>query len=345
MTRPALAMTLVLALTCSLVACTPAPSRTNPEPPPAAPSPPATSAPEPGTKQPIPTAPTGSPVTLKAYFDLGEKMQPVARTVPFTTAVLRASIEQLLKGPTAAETKAGIGTLIPKGTRLRGVSLTDGVATVDLSSQFSSGGGTLSMTNRLAQVVYTATQFSERRRRPLQDRGEDGRRLRRRGHPSRGPADSRGLRGLHARHPSRHARLGRPRAPAPHRGGDGQRVRGRLPAPGPRSGREGPPRHARESERRHGHARHVVRGRCESPASGCGPAARVQRVAEGRLSHRSGRRSDHDRAVARTDEEPKKAGPGGGTGLLRFFSSLFVGGEEPLGGSHPGAGTHRVAAS
>lgn len=159
MTRSALALTLALALTCSLAACTPAPTRTNPEPPPAAPSPPVTSAPEPGTKQEIPTAPTGSPVTIKAYFDLGEKMQPVARTVPFTTAVLRASIEQLLKGPTAAETKAGIGTLIPKGTRLRGVSLTGGVATVDLSSQFSSGGGTLSMTNRLAQVVYTATQF------------------------------------------------------------------------------------------------------------------------------------------------------------------------------------------
>lgn len=159
MTRATLVLTLVLALTCSLAACTQAPTPTNPEPPPATPSEPVTSAPDPVTKEPIPTAPTGSPIALKAYFDHAEKMQPVARTVPFTTAVLRASIEQLLKGPTAAEAKAGIHTQIPKGTKLRGVKLAGGVAAVDLSEQFASGGGTLTMTNRLAQVVYTATQF------------------------------------------------------------------------------------------------------------------------------------------------------------------------------------------
>lgn len=159
MTRATHILTLVLALTCSIAACTPAPKPTNLEPRPATPSELVTSAPEPGTKEPIPTAPTGSPIVLKAYFDHDEKMQPVARTVPYTTAVLKASIEQLLKGPTAAEAKAGIDTQIPKSTKLRGVTLAEGIATVDLSEQFASGGGTLAMTNRLAQVVYTATQF------------------------------------------------------------------------------------------------------------------------------------------------------------------------------------------
>jgi hypothetical protein len=35
----------------------------------------------------------------------------------------------------------------------------DGVATVDLSSQFAAGGGSLSMQLRVAQVVFTLTQF------------------------------------------------------------------------------------------------------------------------------------------------------------------------------------------
>jgi germination protein M len=40
-------------------------------------------------------------------------------------------------------------------------SLEDGVLTVDLPAEFEADGGTLAMTLRLAQVVFTATQFSE----------------------------------------------------------------------------------------------------------------------------------------------------------------------------------------
>ena len=48
---------------------------------------------------------------------------------------------------------------MPDGTQLLDVNLRDGVAIVDLTSQFESGGGSLSMTARVAQVVFTATQF------------------------------------------------------------------------------------------------------------------------------------------------------------------------------------------
>ena len=46
-----------------------------------------------------------------------------------------------------------------RGTDPLGLTIKDGVATVDLSTEFDSGGGTASMQYRLAQVVYTLTQF------------------------------------------------------------------------------------------------------------------------------------------------------------------------------------------
>lgn len=50
-------------------------------------------------------------------------------------------------------------TAIPMGTHLLGINLENGVATVDLTSEFETGGGSRSMFMRLAQVVYTVTEF------------------------------------------------------------------------------------------------------------------------------------------------------------------------------------------
>lgn len=119
-------------------------------------TPPATVSPAPATSTPAPAA----PVTFKAYFTYHEKMQPAARALPGgTTAVLKGALEALLAGPTAAEKAGGLVTMVPAGTKLRGVTLSGHVAIVDFNAAFASGGGSLSMTDRLAQVVYTATQF------------------------------------------------------------------------------------------------------------------------------------------------------------------------------------------
>ena len=119
-------------------------------------TPPATVSPAPATSTPAPAA----PVTFKAYFAYHEKMQPAARALPAgTTAVLKGALEALLAGPTAAEKAGGLVTMVPAGTKLRGVTLSGHVAIVDFNAAFASGGGSLSMTDRLAQVVYTATQF------------------------------------------------------------------------------------------------------------------------------------------------------------------------------------------
>ena len=52
-----------------------------------------------------------------------------------------------------------ISSAIPSGTKLLGLTIANGVATVDLSGEFAAGGGSASSQFRLAQVVYTLTQF------------------------------------------------------------------------------------------------------------------------------------------------------------------------------------------
>lgn len=110
-------------------------------------------------------APTGTTV-VRAYFVHGsftgnEGLVPVLRTAAETKAVASLAMRALLQGPTDAEMAArpAIYTAIPDDTRLLGVTIHDTVATVDLSTEFASGGGTYSMSARLAQVVYTLTQF------------------------------------------------------------------------------------------------------------------------------------------------------------------------------------------
>ena len=90
----------------------------------------------------------------------GDKLAVSARSVPSTQAVAASAIRALLAGPDPSEAAEGLTSDIPSGVTLRDVSITASTATVDLSSTFSSGGGSLSMTARLAQVTYTLTQFS-----------------------------------------------------------------------------------------------------------------------------------------------------------------------------------------
>jgi germination protein M len=182
-------LSLAVLLAAAVVACgggsgglgTLPPSSPSPAPSGPASSPDAT----PGTGSPSPTAPSvtpppGSPAPsdapaspppvgttiVRAYFWLGgdehsEGLVPVLREVPTTQAVARAAIEELLRGPAGREVMdgAGISTAVPDGTDLLGISIEGGVATIDLSGEFASGGGSMSTMVRLAQVVYTLTQF------------------------------------------------------------------------------------------------------------------------------------------------------------------------------------------
>lgn len=107
--------------------------------------------------------PTGTSV-VRAYLWLGGKpgsagLVAVLRQVPGTKAVATAAISALLAGPTNGEKARSISSQVPDGTQLLGLTIDAGVATIDLSSEFAAGGAGDAYQTRLAQVVYTLTQF------------------------------------------------------------------------------------------------------------------------------------------------------------------------------------------
>jgi lipoprotein-anchoring transpeptidase ErfK/SrfK len=102
-------------------------------------------------------APAATQPKLDVFFTRGEQLHAAKRDR--TGAPLVTALRGLLAGPTPAETRNEVRTNIPAGTQLRGVTVRDKIAYVDLNGRFEQGGGTASMTARLAQLVYTATQF------------------------------------------------------------------------------------------------------------------------------------------------------------------------------------------
>ncbi|UXY31748.1 GerMN domain-containing protein [Streptomyces sp. HUAS TT20] len=115
-----------------------------------------------GTAGPTTTAPSGSgsprQISTSVYFLNGEHMSPAPRTVP-APATATGAVRALLAGPSRYERLHHRTTAIPSGTALHSIAVHDHVATVDLSSRYDDGGGTLSLRARLAQVVFTVTRY------------------------------------------------------------------------------------------------------------------------------------------------------------------------------------------
>lgn len=140
-----------------------------------------TTSPVPGTTASAPTsttstagtpAPTTPPadVVVVPYFYLDEAghpnrpgpfLVPLTREVSATKAVARAAMEQLLAGPSREEGNSipAISTAIPDGVRLLGLTISDGVATVDLSSAFEATDDAAAVSARVAQVVFTLSRY------------------------------------------------------------------------------------------------------------------------------------------------------------------------------------------
>lgn len=113
---------------------------------------------------PEPAEPTPSPVAIEqnvqVYWlkDTGTRLEVVPQDLKVEAdeqpeAILNAAFDQLLQGPKAAE----FASTIPTGTKLLGLQVKDDGVHVDLSQNYTSGGGSASMSGRLAQIIYTAS--------------------------------------------------------------------------------------------------------------------------------------------------------------------------------------------
>jgi spore germination protein GerM len=117
---------------------------------PASPSAPPTASPMPSSTQTM---------TYELWFNYDGYLFVTHRTEPFTAGVGTRALEMLLGGPTNAEDAAQVGTSINPGTRLLGLSIDDGVATVDLDEAFRAEETPAIAVGSLSQIVYTLTQF------------------------------------------------------------------------------------------------------------------------------------------------------------------------------------------
>lgn len=128
------------------------------------PSPKPTPSPTPGasptaTASPSTPAPAGT-LDLRIYLMHLQLIAVSHRDVPRTKAVAAAAVNTLLGGTSSAEQTAGMTTEVPAGTRLLGINIANGTATIDLSTAFATTGSSYSVLARLAQVTFTLTQFS-----------------------------------------------------------------------------------------------------------------------------------------------------------------------------------------
>jgi spore germination protein GerM len=136
-------------------------------------------------KQPIKQSTTqqGNEQTANIYWlrskenglDLVPQPLKIAANQP--NQVLEAAFQTLLAGPTEGTDS----TTIPKGTQLLGLKADKNNVHVNLSENFTTGGGSTSMIGRVGQIVYTASSlnptakvFIEVNGKPLEVLGGEG---------------------------------------------------------------------------------------------------------------------------------------------------------------------------
>lgn len=112
---------------------------------------------------------SGELMKVKAFFNNNvsdpqiscNKVFPIVRDVPKTTAVARAALTELLNGLTPAEKNAGFSTSINPGVKIQSLTIENGVAKVDFDEKLEfQVGGSCKVSAIRAQITETLKQFS-----------------------------------------------------------------------------------------------------------------------------------------------------------------------------------------
>ncbi|MDJ0572234.1 MAG: GerMN domain-containing protein [Pleurocapsa sp. MO_192.B19] len=143
--------------------------------------------PSPIVKEEVPAVP--EPITQEKIVEVcwlnptGDSIELVSNTMTFQKSVkservLETALETLFAGPPESSQYT---TTIPQGTKLLDLTMDKEGTHINLSQEFVSGGGSASMSSRLAQVIYTATSSNRGEPvwinvegKPLQNLGEEG---------------------------------------------------------------------------------------------------------------------------------------------------------------------------
>ncbi len=99
---------------------------------------------------------------VKVYW-LNNDLELVATSVspqPQKANGKEKSLEKAIKLLLAGPSEPANGTTIPEGTKLLSLNLANNGIHVNLSQEFTTGGGSASMRGRLGQIIYTATSLN-----------------------------------------------------------------------------------------------------------------------------------------------------------------------------------------
>ncbi len=135
------------------------PNQTLPVPPPATIDSPDSQL-SPLSIQPEPKAVTEKTVELYWVKDTAGDIGLVSSGVKIKAAdepeaILTAAFDSLLSGPENTD----VVSAIPAGTKIQALTVENNGVYIDLSEEFTSGGGSASMMGRLGQVIYTASSL------------------------------------------------------------------------------------------------------------------------------------------------------------------------------------------